>query len=49
MASCGTFRVREGETKVRLNAPYNFREYDGWIVVAEVPGREKPSPPLLST
>lgn len=45
-AECGTFRVHEGETTVRMNAPYNFRRYDGWVVVATGPG-EKEGPPLL--
>jgi hypothetical protein len=30
--SCGTFRVHEGTTTVRMNAPYDFRKFDGWIV-----------------
>jgi len=30
--TCGTFRVHGGTTTVRMNAPYDFREYDGWIV-----------------
>jgi hypothetical protein len=37
-ASCGTFRVDGGVGRVRLNAPYDLREYDGWIVTAHVPG-----------
>jgi hypothetical protein len=45
--SCGTFRVHEGQTTVRLNAPYHFRSYDGWIVVAHHPGQAKPGPVLL--
>jgi len=46
-ASCGTFRVHEGTTTVRLNAPYHFRSYDGWIVVAHRPGQRQPGPVLL--
>lgn len=45
--SCGTFRVHGGTTTVRLNAPYNFRHYDGWIVTKQTPGG-KPGPPLLA-
>jgi hypothetical protein len=41
--SCGTFRVHEGTTTVRMNAPYNFENYDGWIVTAG-----KNGPPLLA-
>ncbi len=47
VASCGTFRVHSGTTTVRLNAPYNFRDYDGWIVTANTPGH-KPGPALLA-
>jgi hypothetical protein len=48
-ASCGTFRVHEGQTVVRLNAPYNFRKYDknGWVVVAHRPDQTRPGPILL--
>jgi hypothetical protein len=38
-ATCGTFRVSGRVTRVRLNAPYDFREYDGWVVTSHVPGR----------
>lgn len=48
-ASCGTFRVHSGETTVRLNAPYNFRRYDGWMVVQKLPGRPESDVPLLKT
>lgn len=48
-ASCGTFRVQAGETSVRLNAPYDFRHYSGWIVVRKLPGRPESPRPLLST
>lgn len=40
-ASCGRFTVAdEGETRVYLNAPYRFTDFDRWVVVAEAPGRE---------
>ena len=32
IATCGTFTVHSGTTVVRLNAPYNLRKYDGWLV-----------------
>jgi len=48
-ASCGTFRVEPGQTTVRLNAPYNFRKYNRWIVVAKLPGKPESRTPLLST
>ena len=41
--SCGTFRVHEGTTTVRMNAPYDFRKYDGWVVATG-----KNGPPLLA-
>jgi hypothetical protein len=41
--SCGTFRVHDGTTTVRLNAPYDFRQFDGWIV-----STGKNSPALLT-
>jgi hypothetical protein len=44
--SCGTFRVHSGTTEVRLNAPYNFKHYDGWVVTAHPAGQSE-SPPLL--
>src|SRR5919108_1099957 len=34
-ASCGTFTVRRPSATVRLNAPYNLRTYDGWVVTRE--------------
>jgi hypothetical protein len=37
-ASCGTFRVTSTGDTVRLNAPYNLRRFDGWIVTRERPG-----------
>jgi len=45
-ASCGTFRVHSGTTEVRLNAPYDFRHYDGWVVTAHLVGHHE-TPPLL--
>ena len=38
-ATCGTFRVSGNVTSVRLNAPYNFGEYDGWVVTSHVRGQ----------
>jgi hypothetical protein len=45
--SCGTFRVHSGTTTVRMNAPYDFRKYDGWIVTASTKNG-KPGRPLLA-
>lgn len=47
--SCGTFRVHAGTTSVRLNAPYRFKRFDGWVVTAHVPGRAGPAEILLTT
>jgi hypothetical protein len=41
VATCGTFRLQSGDS-IRLNAPYNLREYDGWIVTREGHGRTAP-------
>jgi hypothetical protein len=44
-ALCGSFRTDEsGAAVVPMNAPYDFSEYDGWVVVEE--GSETP---LLTT
>jgi hypothetical protein len=47
-ATCGTFRVVQGGDSVRLNAPYNFRSFDGWVVIREVPGSNR-HPVVLTT
>ena len=39
---CGTFRVHEGTTTVRLNVAYPLHDYDGWIVLAHKPGGGEP-------
>ena len=44
-ALCGSFRTDErGAAVVPMNAPYNFSEYDGWVVV-----EEGSKTPLLTT
>jgi hypothetical protein len=48
VASCGRFDVGNGESKVRLNAPYNLRGYDGWVVTRELP-RSTAHPIVLTT
>jgi len=37
-ATCGTFNVHGSTATVRLNAPYNLRRFDGWVVTLERPG-----------
>jgi hypothetical protein len=48
LASCGRFVVGSGESTARLNAPYNLRGYDGWVVTREVP-HSTSHPIVLST
>ncbi len=38
IATCGAFVIRRPTATVRLNAPYNLRAYDGWVVTREAPG-----------
>ena len=47
-ATCGTFRIVQSGDSVRLNAPYNFRSFDGWVVTLERPGSGK-HPVVLTT
>lgn len=47
-ATCGTFRVAKSGDSVRLNAPYNFRSFDGWVITREVPGSNR-HPVVLTT
>ena len=46
--SCGTFRVHEGVTEVRMNAPYRLDRWNEWVIVKHLPG-ERESAPLLTT
>jgi len=48
-ATCGTFTVHSGTTRVRLNAPYKLKAYDGWVVTRHVRGRGEAKLPLLTT
>ena len=47
--SCGTFRVHDNVTTVRLSVPYTFSEYDGWVVTKQAPGQEAPGEVVLTT
>jgi hypothetical protein len=38
--SCGAFAVAAGTTKVPLNAPYQLKQFDRWVIVRT--GSEKP-------
>lgn len=49
-APCGTFRV-EGATSavsVKLNAPYDLRRGDGWVVTRQLPGHHEAGPVVLA-
>lgn len=49
-ASCGTFNVSGQKTTVSLNAPYNLKRFDGWVVTRHLPGRpDEAGRPLLTT
>jgi hypothetical protein len=49
-AGCGTFNVHGGRTTVSLNAPYELRGFDGWVVTRHLPGHpEEATRPLLTT
>ena len=48
-AACGTFNVHAGKTTVTLNAPYELKGYDGWVVIGHVPGQRESTQPLLTT
>lgn len=47
IALCGTFNVRPGETVVRMNAAYELKRFDGWIVTRQLPGNHKPTDIVL--
>ncbi len=44
-ASCGTFGSNGKTVTVRLNAPYSFRRYTGWVVTRHVRGN--PAQPVV--
>ena len=48
VATCGTFVTSGTSSTVRLNAPYNLRRYDGWVVTRNLPG-SKTNPVVLTT
>ena len=49
VATCGTFTVHDGTTVVRLNAPYNLRKDDGWLVTRNSPDRSSGNAPVVMT
>jgi hypothetical protein len=49
VAPCGTFRVNQRNTTIRLSVPYKFSRFDGWVVTVQGPGRHEPGPVVMST
>jgi hypothetical protein len=49
IASCGSFRVNARTTTVRLNAPWDFGRFDGWVVTRQGANERAPGPVVLST
>jgi hypothetical protein len=49
VAPCGTFRVNERTTTLRLSVPYNFKGFDGWVVTRQDAGTRDPGPVVLTT
>jgi hypothetical protein len=48
-ATCGTFGVKSRNATVRLNAPYNLKRFDGWVVTREGPGSAPRHDVILET
>ncbi len=49
VASCGSFRVTGALTSLRLSVPYQFSEYDGWVVTVQPHGDAAPGAVVLTT
>ena len=49
VAPCGSFLVHGGTTRVTLNAPYELKRFDGWVVTRHLRGERRGSKPLLTT
>lgn len=49
-APCGSFRVKSasGAVSVELNAPYDLRSGDGWVVTKQLPGRHEAGPVVMT-
>lgn len=49
IAPCGVFVVKSksGAVSVRLNAPYNLRKGDSWVVTRQLPGHREVGPIVL--
>jgi len=49
VAPCGSFRVNAKTTRVRLTVPYALKNFDGWVVTSQGPGRDGLGPVVLTT
>lgn len=49
VATCGTFKVQAGTTKVRFTASYPLKRFDGWVVTAHPRGHLEKPPIVMST
>jgi hypothetical protein len=49
VAPCGTFRVNQRTTTIRLSVPYDFRRFNGWVVTRQGVNDNGPGPVVLST
>jgi Anti-sigma-K factor rskA len=49
IAPCGSFRVNERTTTVRLSVPYDFSHFQGWVVTKQTATQHAPGPVVLST
>ena len=49
IAPCGSFRVNQRTTTVRLSVPYVFKRFDGWVVTTQTATEHTPGPVVLST
>jgi hypothetical protein len=47
IALCGTFNLNRGSTIVRMNAAYELKRFDGWIVTRQLPGNHEPTDIVL--
>ena len=49
VAACGTFRVNARTTTLRLSVPYDFKNFDGWVVTRQGVNDNGPGPIVLRT
>jgi hypothetical protein len=48
-APCGSFRVNERTTTVRLTVPYKATNFDGWVVTRQPAHDHAPGPVVMTT